>query len=116
MSRGLGDVYKRQVLFPEKSFFAIIVSTLTPEATMQIALTEPQEDFVKQAVGEGRYASEGEVIDSGLRLLQERDRRVAELRAMINASIEAGGSFTAEEMDADMEQQCKELLAEGVPC
>jgi len=82
---------------------------------MQIALSEPQEEFVKQAVHEGRYTSESEVVNFGLRLVEERDRKFGELRALIHASIEEGGLVTAEEMDADLEEQCNALLAEGIP-
>jgi len=82
---------------------------------MQIVLAEPQEDFVKQAVSEGRYASESEAVNSGLRLLEERDRKLAELRAMLAASIAEGGAYTSEEMDADLDEQCKELHAQGIP-
>ena len=82
---------------------------------MQIVLAEPQEDFVKQAVSEGRYASESEAVNSGLRLLEERDRKLAELRAMLAASIAEGGAFTAEDLDRDMEEQDAELAALGYP-
>ncbi len=85
------------------------------EVSIQIALELSQENFVKQAVREGRYASEAEVVTLGLRMVEEHDRKLAELRAMIAASIAEGGAFTAEEMDADMEEQCKQLHAEGIP-
>ncbi len=82
---------------------------------MQITISEPQEDFVKQAVNEGRYASESEVVNLGLRLVQARDQKLAELRAMINVSIEEGGLVTSEEMDRELEEQEAELIAQGFP-
>jgi antitoxin ParD1/3/4 len=82
---------------------------------MQVTISEPQEDFVKQAVSEGRYTSESEVVNFGLRLVQARDQKLAELRAMITASIEAGGAHTSEEMEAAMEIQCQKLHAQGIP-
>jgi antitoxin ParD1/3/4 len=82
---------------------------------MQIALSESQEEFVKQAVSEGRFASEAEVLDAGFRLVQAREQKLDELRAMINASLAEGGAFTTEEMDADLEAETRQLLAEGIP-
>jgi antitoxin ParD1/3/4 len=82
---------------------------------MQVTISEPQEDFVKQAVSEGRYTSESEVVNFGLRLVQARDQKLAELRAMINASIEEGGLVTSEEMDRELEEQEAELIALGFP-
>lgn len=49
---------------------------------MEITISEPLESFVKQAVREGRYASEAEVVNAGLRLIEEHDRKLAELRAI----------------------------------
>ena len=82
---------------------------------MEVTISEPQEDFVKQAVSEGRYASESEVVNFGLRLVQARDQKLAELRAMIAASLAEGGAFTAEDLDRDMEEQDAELAALGYP-
>ena len=41
---------------------------------MEITISEPLESFVKQAVREGRYASETEVVTAGLHLIQEHDK------------------------------------------
>ena len=82
---------------------------------MEISLSAPQQDFVKQAVRDGRYSSESDVVAQGLRLVEARDRKLAELRARLQAAIDEGGFFTAEEMDADLDAQCAELLAEGIP-
>jgi len=82
---------------------------------MQIVLTEPQEDFIRQAVSEGRYASESEVVDFAIRLVQERDRKLAELNAMINESLKDTRAVSEEEMDAAIEQKSQELLAQGIP-
>jgi Arc/MetJ-type ribon-helix-helix transcriptional regulator len=49
---------------------------------MQIALSESQEEFVKQAVSEGRFASEAEVLDAGFGLVRARGQKLDELRAM----------------------------------
>jgi len=82
---------------------------------MEITLSEPQEDFVKQAVREGRYASEAEVVDLGLRMVEEHDRKLAALRAKIQASLQDTRIVTEEEMDQALEEQEVRLIAMGIP-
>jgi putative addiction module CopG family antidote len=82
---------------------------------MEIAISESLENFVKQAVHDGRFASESEVVNLGLLMVKEHDRKLAELRELINASIKAGGAHTSEEMESAMEAQCQELHAQGIP-
>ena len=80
---------------------------------MNIALEESQEDFVKQVVSAGRFASESEVVSVAIRLVQAREQKLDELRAMIVQSLAEGGAFTAEDLDRDMEEQDAELIALG---
>jgi antitoxin ParD1/3/4 len=82
---------------------------------MHIALEESQEDSVKQAVHEGRYSSEKELVNEGLRLVQARDRKLAELRAMIQESLKDTRIVTDEEIDRALEEQEAELIAMGIP-
>jgi antitoxin ParD1/3/4 len=82
---------------------------------MEIALSEPLENFVKQAVREGRYASESEVLNFGIRLVQARDQKLAELRAMINKSLKDTPAVSDKEMDEAIEQKSREILAQGIP-
>jgi len=82
---------------------------------MEITLSEPQEYFVKQAVREGRYSSETEVVNLGLRMLEEHDRKLAALRAKIQNSLQDPREVSDEEMDAALESKTQELLAKGIP-
>jgi len=82
---------------------------------MQIALEESQVDFVKQAVSEGRYASESEVANFGIRLVEAHDRKLAELRAKVQDSLKDTTEVTDEEMDVAIESKSRELLAKGIP-
>jgi antitoxin ParD1/3/4 len=82
---------------------------------MEFAISEPLENFVKQAVREGRYASEDEVVNESLRLLQENERKLADLRAMIAESLKDTTLISAEEMDRELEEQEAELIALGYP-
>jgi len=82
---------------------------------MQLALNPPQEDFVKQAVREGRFASESEVVNLSLRLLQENERKLADLRAMIAESLQDTSIVPEEELDQALEEQEAQLIAMGIP-
>jgi antitoxin ParD1/3/4 len=82
---------------------------------MEVAIPEPLERFVKQAVREGRYASESEVVSLGIRMVKEQERKLAALRARIQASLEDTREVSDEEMDEVIEQRAKELLAQGIP-
>ena len=82
---------------------------------MEVTISEPLEDFVKQAISEGRYASESEVINQSLRMLQENERKLAALRAMIAESLKDTRIVTEEEMDRALEEQEVQLIAMGYP-
>ena len=47
-----------------------------------VALTEPLTRFVEEEVAQGRYASGGEVVRAGLRLLLERKEAATRLFGM----------------------------------
>ena len=59
---------------------------------MKISLTSERQQWVEDKVQSGRYQSVSEVIEAGLRLLEERDRvyqnRLAELQAQIDVGIQ----------------------------
>jgi antitoxin ParD1/3/4 len=60
------------------------------EGAQQMASMVPPEfqQFVEQQIVSGRYQSADEVVSDGLRLLQERDRRLQELRAEIQPALD----------------------------
>ena len=61
---------------------------------MNVSIGRRWEDFVAELVATGRYGSSSEVVREGLRLVEEREAKLAALRKTLNASIERGGSFT----------------------
>jgi len=63
-----------------------------------ISLGNHFEDFVNKKIGSGSYASASEVIRAGLRLLEERERKLEALRT---ALIEGEQSGFVENFDAD---------------
>jgi len=65
----------------------------------------PQEfdDFVAREVASGKYRSHEEVVSAGLRLLQERERKLAALRADIQVGfdqLDRGEGITIESEEA----------------
>jgi antitoxin ParD1/3/4 len=65
---------------------------------MNVSLGDRWENFVASAVEQGRYGSASEVVREGLRLVEEREAKLAALRQTIGAAIERGGSHTADEV------------------
>jgi antitoxin ParD1/3/4 len=75
--------------------------------TTSIALGEDFTAFLAEQVATGRYGSASEVVRAGLRLLQEREARLVELRAEI-AKGEASGWIE----DFDIDRFVRELKSE----
>lgn len=81
---------------------------------MNVSLGQRWEDFVAQAVEDGRYGSASEVVREGLRLVEEREAKLAALRQTIDAAIERGGSHTDAEVEAAIKARLDRLQSEGV--
>jgi|UniRef100_UPI0035CB07C5 antitoxin ParD1/3/4 len=65
---------------------------------MDVPVGPHWESFVEASVAEGRYASASDVVSEGLRLVEERDEKLKALREILNASIERGGSHSADDV------------------
>jgi len=63
---------------------------------MNISLTPELEQLVAKKIKTGMYQTASEVIREGLRLLNERDQRIASLRRDVRSGFEAvdRGEFT----------------------
>ena len=63
---------------------------------MNVSLTPDLEKYVQEKVDTGRYRSSSEVVREALRLLEERDQerehRLAKLRAEIQKGVDSGQS------------------------
>ena len=81
---------------------------------MNVSIGKRWEQFVDQAVKTGRYGSASEVVREGLRLVEEREAKLTALRAIIDASIAAGGQVTDEQLDDALARQSDELLRQGI--
>ncbi len=80
---------------------------------MNVSLGERWEGFVESVLKAGRYNSASEVVREGLRLVEEREAKLAALRDTLNASVERGGEFSDAEVDAHLDAEMSKLAAEG---
>jgi antitoxin ParD1/3/4 len=77
-------------------------------ASRKVSLPPDLEDFVASQVASGRYASEGEVIREGLRLLEEQKNAEESLRSAIAVGLEQalrGELLDGEEVFEALEQR-----------
>ncbi|WP_112712845.1 type II toxin-antitoxin system ParD family antitoxin [Hyphomicrobiales bacterium] len=70
---------------------------------MNVSIGKRWEDFVEKVVEDGRYGSASEVVREGLRLVEEREAKLASLRQTLDASIAAGGDVSDDELGAALE-------------
>jgi antitoxin ParD1/3/4 len=77
--------------------------------TVELGALEP---VVEKLVREGRYGSKSEVLRTGVRLVQEREARLAELLAKLDEGIadaDAGRLMPLEDVFAELEQRFASL-------
>jgi antitoxin ParD1/3/4 len=79
---------------------------------MNVSLTPELERFVTQKVESGLYATGSAVICEALRLLQERERSIEELRKQIGLGIEQAdrGEVAPLDMEAILAKSREQLL------
>lgn len=69
---------------------------------MNVSIGERWERYIEELLETGRYASASEIMREGLRLVEEREQKLAALRDKINASIERGGEHTLDDVRASV--------------
>lgn len=80
---------------------------------MNVSLGERWEGFVDTVLKAGRYGSASEVVREGLRLVEEREARLAALRQTLDASIARHGEHSDDEVGAYLDAEMTKLAAEG---
>lgn len=70
---------------------------------MNVSIGERWENYVEALLKTGRYASASEVIREGLRLVEERETKLAALRETIDAAIAEDKWYSLEEVEAQLE-------------
>lgn len=73
-------------------------------------LGKPLEEFVENLVKSGRYGSKSEVLREGVRLVQEREAKLAAFKAMIQEGVDAieRGDYY------DLDEVFDEILGEDI--
>lgn len=80
---------------------------------MNVSIGDRWQGFVDRVVKDGRYGSASEVVREGLRLVEEREAKLASLRATLDASIAQGGEVTDAELDEALAAKSAELRRTG---
>lgn len=80
---------------------------------MHISLGERWEKFVEKSVEDGQYGSASEVVQEGLRLVEQRAAKLAILRREIEEAIAEGGDVSDEELEAALEEKAADLAKQG---
>jgi antitoxin ParD1/3/4 len=81
---------------------------------MNVSIGQRWMEFVEKTVKSGRYGSASEVVREGLRLVEEREAKLAALRETLDNSIAAGGDVGEAELDAAIEEKAAELAKLGL--
>jgi antitoxin ParD1/3/4 len=81
------------------------------QKSTSFVLGEHFDGFIAKEIREGRYSSASEVIRAGLRLLEEREQKIALLQAALNEGEESGESDrTLKEIAQELKQQLRNEL------
>lgn len=80
---------------------------------MNVSIGERWETYVEALLKTGRYGSASEIVREGLRLVEEREAKLAALRETIEAAIAEGKWYTIEEVEAQLEADLDAWEAEA---
>lgn len=80
---------------------------------MNVSIGPRWEQFVDGLVKAGRYGTASEVMREGLRMVEEREAKLAALRETIQAAIEEGGSHTFDDVRAGLDAELDAREREG---
>ncbi len=76
---------------------------------MNVSIGKRWEEFIEKAVEDGRYGSASEVVREGLRLVEEREAKLADLRRSIADAIAEGGGISDEELGELLDKRAAEF-------
>lgn len=80
---------------------------------MNVSVGERWQRFVEQAVDSGRYGSASEVVREGLRLVEEREVRLAALRDTIDRAVAEGGELSDADVAAALDAEAEKLASKA---
>lgn len=81
---------------------------------MNVSVGNRWEAYIEALLKDGRYGSASEVVREGLRLVEEREHKLAALRETIEASIARDEWHSLEEVEAHLAERFAALRAEAV--
>jgi antitoxin ParD1/3/4 len=67
---------------------------------MNVSIGDRWERYIEELLATGRYASASEIMREGLRLVEEREKKLDALRETIEASIARGGAHSIDDVKA----------------
>lgn len=70
---------------------------------MNITIGSRWKELIAEAMETGRYASEEDVVNEGLRLVAEKERQLRDLRVLIEDSFSEEGGETVDDVIAAVE-------------
>lgn len=77
---------------------------------MDISINEQNQEHIKRMVESGDFDSPDEVVDTALRLLTERQQKIAALRGDIEEGFASGDPLPGEEVMAELHRKATEQL------
>ena len=81
---------------------------------IEVELPTELAQFVHSQVGQGALASDGDVVREAVRVMQRQAAKLAELRAMVDASTnDSRPGVTADEVEAWLDQRAQSYGARG---
>ena len=80
---------------------------------MNVSVGDRWEGFVDAIVKAGRYGSASEVVREGLRLVEEREAKLAALRETLEGSIARGGAHDDDVVSAALDTEAATLSKKG---
>ncbi len=80
---------------------------------MNVSIGERWEGYVEALLKTGRYGSASEIVREGLRLVEEREVKLAALRETIEAAIAEDKWYTMEEVEAQLDADLAAWEAEA---
>lgn len=80
---------------------------------MNVSINERWEKFVEESVRSGRYGSASEVVVEGLRLIEEREKKITILRHELATAIAEGGAVGDEGLEDALREEAALLRLQG---
>jgi antitoxin ParD1/3/4 len=69
---------------------------------MNVSIGERWEAFIAEQLRLGRYASQSEIVREGLRLVEEREARLAGLKQSVAAALEEDVRYEASDVETHL--------------